>query len=193
MARAFLFDLDPVTFITIGAVGQPGDRTFYLQAAQQSQVVSLLIEKEQALALAAGIEQLFARLQEAGVLPAEEVEPAHGNLGLLLPIEAAFRVSQMGIGVDEERSRVVLIAEERGDDDEDDVDGGDADADDAGGRRARFTASFAQMAALANQAIDVARQGRPTCPLCGEPMDDAKHFCPRKNGKPAPPPDVPEA
>jgi len=181
MARSFTFDLDPVSFLTIGAVGQPGDRTFFLQAAQQSEVVSLLIEKEQALALAAGIEQLFARLQESGVLPAEEVEPVHGNMGLLLPIDASFRVSQMGIGVDEDRSLVVLIAEESGED------------DDASGQRARFTASYAQVAALAQQAIEVARQGRPTCPLCGEPIDDAGHFCPRKNGKPAPPPEVPEA
>ena len=142
MPRSFTFDLDPVSFLTIGAVGQPGDRTFFLQAAQQSEVVSLLIEKEQALALAAGIEQLFARLQESGVLPAEEVEPVHGNMGLLLPIDASFRVSQMGIGVDEDRSLVVLIAEESGED------------DDASGQRARFTASYAQVAALAQQAIE---------------------------------------
>ena len=119
MARAFAFDLDPVTFITVGAVGQPGDRTFYLQAAQHGRVVSLVIEKEQALALAAGIEQLFARLQQAGTLPDEAIEPSPGNMGLLLPIEPAFRVVQMGIGVDEARSLVVLIAEEQGDDDED--------------------------------------------------------------------------
>jgi len=180
MAQPFAYDLDPVTFITVGAVGEPGSRTFYLQAAEHGRTVSLLIEKEQALALAAGIEQLFARLHEAGVLPADEVAPAAGNLGLLLPVEPAFRVGQMGIGVDEARERVVLIAEENGDD--------EAEAE---GMRARFTASYAQMAALAQQAVEVARQGRPTCPLCGEPLDGDGHFCPRKNGKPAPPPDVP--
>lgn len=180
MAQGFAFDLDPVSFITVGAIGQPGERTFYLQAAQQSQVVSLVMEKEQALALAAGIEQLFARLQETGVLPADEVQPVRGNMGLLVPVEPAFRVMQMGIGVDEERGLVVLITEERGEDEE-------------GGLRARFTASYAQIAALASQALEIARQGRPTCPLCGETMDDEPHFCPRKNGKPAPPPEVPEA
>lgn len=192
MAREFAFDLDPVSFITVGAVGKPGDRTFYLQAAQQGRVVSLLIEKEQALALAAGIEQLFARLQESGVLPDELVEPVAGNMGLLLPIEPAFRVVQMGIGVDEARGLVVLIAEERGEDDEDD---GEApvDVDAERGLRARFTASYAQMAAVATHAVEIARQGRPTCPLCGEAMDEGGHFCPRKNGKPAPPPEVPDA
>ncbi|MEO8083790.1 MAG: DUF3090 family protein [Ardenticatenales bacterium] len=198
MARDFAFDLDPVSFITVGAVGQPGDRTFYLQAAQQSLVVSLRFEKEQALALAAGIEQLFTRLQESGVLPEDLIEPVAGNMGLLLPIEPAFRVVQMGIGVDEARGLVVLIAEERGDDVDDDGDDGDgnadpiADGDQDAGLRARFTASYAQMAAVANHAIEVARQGRPTCPLCGEPMDEG-HFCPRKNGKPGPPPGMPDA
>lgn len=180
MAQSFAYDLDPVSFITVGAVGEPGARTFYLQAAEQGRTVSLLIEKEQALALAAGIEQLFARLHEAGVLPTDAVAPAAGNLGLLLPIEPAFRVGQMGIGVDESRERVVLIAEEN-------------DDDEVEGQRARFTASYAQMAALAQQAVEVARQGRPTCPLCGESLDGDGHFCPRKNGKPAPPPDVPDA
>lgn len=202
MARGFVYDLDPVTFITVGAVGQPGDRVFYLQAAQHGQVVSLLLEKEQALALAAGIEQLFARLQETGILAGDAVEPVAGNMGLLLPIEPAFRVVQMGIGVDEARALVVLIAEERGDDD--DGEGGEEAAEggvDAGfgggaeveaGLRARFTASYAQMAALADHAIYVARQGRPTCPMCGEAIDESGHFCPRKNGKPAPPPDMPD-
>lgn len=194
MARGFAFDLDPVSFITVGAVGKPGERAFYLQAAQQGRVVSLLIEKEQALALAAGIEQLFARLQESGVLPDDDVEPVAGNMGLLLPIEPAFRVVQMGIGVDEARGLVVLIAEERGEDDDDGGDGGDGgDGDAESGLRARFTASYAQMAAVASHAVEIARQGRPTCPLCGEAMDESGHFCPRKNGKPAPPPEVPDA
>jgi predicted amidophosphoribosyltransferase len=28
----------------------------------------------------------------------------------------------------------------------------------------------------------VVNRGRPICPQCGEPMDPAGHFCPKKNG-----------
>ena len=48
----FTYDLDPVTRITAHAVGQPGQRVFYLQARRDRQLVSLIAEKEQIRALA---------------------------------------------------------------------------------------------------------------------------------------------
>ena len=51
MARqVHLFDR-PSRFIA-GTVGQPGDRTFYLQASEQSRLISVALEKQQVQVLA---------------------------------------------------------------------------------------------------------------------------------------------
>jgi len=188
MAAGFDFDLDPVSFITVGAEGPPGNRTFFLQAAQGRQVVSLLIEKLQATALAEGIEQLLAQLGEAVPDAVADLSPAEGDLALLTPIEPSFRVTQIGIGIDEQRQLMVLVAQGGPPDDDLDPDPEPdeprpTDLDGEPIPRARFTASFGQMLAMARHAAHVAEHGgRPLCPMCGEPMDPEGHFCPRRNG-----------
>ena len=52
------FDLPSVDRITVGTVGEPGNRTFYLQAREDSLVVSLKVEKGQVAALAQRIGEL---------------------------------------------------------------------------------------------------------------------------------------
>jgi uncharacterized repeat protein (TIGR03847 family) len=183
MASQYDFDLDPVSFITIGTQGPPGRRTFFLQAAQGPQIVSLVIEKQQAVALAEGLQQMLERIEEeaeGNPWDPADLEPVGGDMALLSPVRPSFRVAQMGIGVDEDEQRIVLIAEAFDEEDEDE----DEEPMDATprGQRARFSATFGQMAALGQQALEVAGQGRPICPLCGEPMDPKGHFCPRTNG-----------
>lgn len=167
MSEAFDFDLDPVSFITIGTVGPPGQRTFYLQASSGRQVVSLVMEKEQAMALAEAIGRLFDQLREEAPERLEGLEPARGNLSLLSPVEPAFRVGEMSIGIDEDEERVILVASSIDED----------------GERARFSVDYDQMLAMAEHATEVATGGgREICPLCGDPIDPEGHFCPRRNG-----------
>ena len=59
-----VFDLNPVTHITAGAVGEPGQRTFYIQARQGDRLVTLLCEKQQVAALSLGVEQLLEQLTQ---------------------------------------------------------------------------------------------------------------------------------
>ncbi len=162
------FDLDPVSFITVGAEGPPGQRTFILQGAQGTQVVSLVIEKIQAAALAEALEHLLESLATEDPDHARDLEPLDSNMNLLVPVSPTFRVAQMGVGVDEDRHLILLVAQE-GDDDEP-------------GRQGRFTATYAQMLTLARHAVEVVNRGRPVCPLCGGPIDVTGHFCPRQNG-----------
>jgi uncharacterized repeat protein (TIGR03847 family) len=182
MASRYDYDLDPVSFITVGTQGPPGKRTFFLQAAQGTQIVSLVIEKEQAVALAESLQQLLEQIAEAAdeqTWDSADFDPVRGDMSLLSPVRPSFRVAQMGIGVDEEEKRIVLVAEAFiGDDDDDE----EAEGGEGQGQRARFSASFGQMAALGEHTLSVAGQGRPTCPLCGEPMEPEGHFCPRTNG-----------
>jgi uncharacterized repeat protein (TIGR03847 family) len=139
-----------------------------LQASQGPTVVSLVIEKEQAIALAASIDRLLVGLAvESEESLAIDDEPLVG-MELLQPVEAAYRVVEMGLGVDEEREMIVLVAMEA--------------PEDEPGQRARFFATYDQMRRLARRAVDVAESGRPTCPLCGHPIDPDGHFCPRTNG-----------
>jgi uncharacterized repeat protein (TIGR03847 family) len=164
--REYDFNLDPVSFITIGTQGRPGERTFYLQATQRGNTVSLVIEKEHAIALAASIGRLLASVGADADLDAHD--PSGSRMSLLEPLEAAFRVSELGLGVDEENEHVILVAHEG--------------TTDSPGRSARFTASFDQMQALSSHALHVVKQGRPLCPLCGNPIGPESHFCPRANG-----------
>lgn len=171
-----VYDLNPVTHITAGAVGEPGQRTFYVQARQGSRMVTLLCEKQQVAALALGVEQLLEQLAQKDperVGPSDQVLDL--DMSLEEPLEPDFRVGQMGLGYDEDRNLIVLVAQELLPE----------DADPATASSARFWATAMQMRTMARQAANVVAAGRPLCPLCGEPMDPENldaHFCPRRNG-----------
>ena len=168
-----IFDLNPITHITAGAVGEPGQRTFYIQARQGSQLVTLLCEKQQVAALVMGVEQLLEQLAEKD---SEHIGRSDQILDIDMeleePLEPDFRVGQMGLGYDEDRSLVVLVAQELLPE----------DVDPATASSARFWGTAAQMRTLARHAAEVVASGRPLCPLCGEPLEPEGHFCPRKNG-----------
>jgi uncharacterized repeat protein (TIGR03847 family) len=51
MTRAIHVFRTPDRFVA-GTVGQPGNRTFYLQAAHENRVVSVMLEKQQVAVLA---------------------------------------------------------------------------------------------------------------------------------------------
>ncbi len=169
-----VIDLNPVTRITADAIGEPGQRVFYFQARQGSMLVTLLCEKEQAQALAMGIEQILVQLAQKD--PAKIGRPDEilaEDMALEEPIEPLFRVGQMGLGYDEEHNLLVLVAQELLPEDQDQEEASVA----------RFWFTPLQARTLAHHATDVVSAGRPRCPLCGAPMQpDGEHFCPRKNG-----------
>ncbi len=106
-------ELNPVDFITIGTIGPRGQRIFHLQSGQGRQLVSLIIEKEQARALSEAIREMLDDLDKRN----PDVTPNAVNLSgvdmdLREPIEPVFRVAQMGLGYDEDHDLVVLVAQE---------------------------------------------------------------------------------
>lgn len=167
MAEANLvYDLNPVTHITVGAIGEPGKRTFYLQGRQGLTIVTLIVEKEQVAALSRGIDELLERLgiEKNVLVNAYEMELSH-------PIEPVFRVGQLGLGYDAEHQLMMLVAYELPEEEEPvsvDV--------------VRFWATAEQMRAMARHAAAIVAAGRPICVLCGRPIDPAGHFCPKRNG-----------
>jgi len=173
------FDLPSVDRITVGAVGPPGERTFFLQAREDSLVVSLKVEKGQVAALA---ERLGELLHEN---PASSPIPEPADLDLEEPTLSEFAVGSLGLSFSSEDDRVVLVCEERvlvvpdEDDPDDDID----DEDEADrGAVARFGCTRGQAAALAMRGATLVATGRATCPLCGYPLDPRGHVCPKTNG-----------
>jgi uncharacterized repeat protein (TIGR03847 family) len=167
------FDFNPVTHITAGYIGQPGRRVFYLQARGETEMLTLIVEKQQLQALALGIQQFLSEVKEK--MP-ELVDPADDYdaqaMELQKPVDPAFRVGQLGLAYDEAHDLVVLVAQEVA------VEGRDLEE----GASARLFATRAQVLALSRHSLEVIKQGRPICGNCGQPIDPAGHFCPKRNG-----------
>ena len=171
-------DLDPVTRLTADAVGEPGQRTFYLQAADaRGDQVTLLVEKEQVRVLA---ERVIAWLPELAADrpedPQEVREAEAAELGLNDPLEPDFRVGQLALTYDPERDRVVIVATElqAGEDEEPLVPPEPL--------QVRLYVTRPQLRVLARHGSQVVARGRPLCPLCGNPLDPTGHICPAQNG-----------
>jgi uncharacterized repeat protein (TIGR03847 family) len=169
---SYAFDLKPCSRLTVGAIGPAGQRTFYLQGIQGRQVVSLVIEKQQAQALAIGIDELLEEVEEQ--YPEDWApEPPPTNLSLLDPVTPRFRIGRLGLGFEAEDNLMVIFAQEM------------LSEEDAARREpavGRFWASREQMAALSAHVKKLVAAGRPICALCGNPIDPDGHFCPPSNG-----------
>jgi uncharacterized repeat protein (TIGR03847 family) len=171
-------DLDPVTRLTADAVGEPGQRTFYLQAASGADQVTLLVEKEQVRRLAESLDTWLPELAaDRPEDPGEAAAAEAGELGLAGPLEPDFRVGQLQLSYDGERDRVVIVATELQLEDE------DADPlEPPEPLQVRLFVTRPQLRVLARHGSQVVSRGRPPCPLCGNPLDPTGHICPAQNG-----------
>jgi uncharacterized repeat protein (TIGR03847 family) len=145
-----VYEFDPVTHITAGALGAPGQRTFYIQAERGLDRVTLLCEKEQVRALAEAIDEMAEKLEEEFKLarvPTAMVDEV--KMTVREPVEPLFRVGALALGYDANRDRVLLVAQEALPDDEE-----------RDPQEVRFFATREQMQALSTYAKDVAQRGR---------------------------------
>jgi len=165
--------MNPVSRITIGAIGAPGKRVFYLQARKEEQLATVVLEKQQVQVLAIGVEQFLVDLQKRYPnLPEASAEYVAADMALEEPIESAFRVGHIGLGYDEATDRLVLVVREL-----------QEEGDDPGqASLARFWATRSQVRGVCRWGVEVAGQGRPICGNWGEPIDPGGHFCPKSNG-----------
>lgn len=163
------FELDNVEWITAGAVGEPGRRTFSVQARQGGELVVLLVEKAQVRTLAQLSQELLARV-DVTVTP-DDLDTA--GQALLDPAVPAWRAGSMSLGMDDEGERFLLEAEELPEEDEPDEPAS-----------ARFWMSRDQLVALAAYAAFAVEAGaRESCRLCSRPIDPIHgHVCPSMNG-----------
>lgn len=162
------FEYRPVEWLTAGAVGEPGQRTFYLQARRADDLVCLLVEKEQVRMLAQLAQELLGRV-DVTVTP-DDLDTSGQRLRE--PVEPAWRAGSMSLGMDTAGGQFVLEVEEL------------VDADQGEPAVARFWMDQEQLVALAAYAAYAVEAGaRERCRLCGRPIDPVDgHVCPATNG-----------
>lgn len=168
-------DYGPVNRLQAEAFGAPGQRTFRVLVANEVEAASLWLEKEQLAALGRAIETQLRRLR---ALRAERHAGApDANRAYTGEPTLEFKIGQLALGFDEREAVFLLLAYTMEDEEPD---------------RPTFScqATPQQFRALAEEIARVVAAGRPTCPLCGLPIDPTGHICARANGhlkEPIPP------
>jgi uncharacterized repeat protein (TIGR03847 family) len=166
-------ELEGVDRITTGAVGEPGERTFFLQVRAGERLVTIGVEKEQVELLCSSILEILATVDK------ETGEGPEGDeLDLEVPLEPLWRADRLTIGYSEDRDLMLLELEELVPDPEGEEEDEDAPEPD----HMRIWATREQMLALSRHGAAVAARGRPRCRFCGNPMDPEGHMCPAMNG-----------
>ena len=158
------YDVFECNHFTAGALGEPGERVFFLQAGGVRQLVTLRCEKQQVLALADYFERILADLPLDASVSTPPAPP------LRTPIEPDFVIGSLGIGYDAEGDRLILAIDEL------------VPEDTAPGSNAKWAIGRSQGKAFAERARLLMKGGRPLCELCGLPMDADGHTCPKTNG-----------
>ena len=182
-----IIELDDVDGLGTGAVGEPGERSFYIQARTESAQLTVLVEKEQIALLSTEAVAFLDRI--ADEYPEIPVDVPTAQTQLREPTVPLFRARLIGLGFDPERELVLLELREHAEPDdaepvaepevEDPIPA--ASAEEEEGYVARIYATRAQVRALAARGAEAVMGGRPPCPLCDMPMDPAGHRCPRWN------------
>ncbi len=180
--RIYNFE-NPDRFVA-GTIGQPGSRTFYLQARDGVRIVSVLLEKVQVSLLAERLTELLGEVRERGATVPTEPGPTDLDSGPLdEPINELFRVGTMAIvwnGEDETilvEARAIAEGEEEAESEASETEDEDDDSD-----VVRVLLKPRQALAFAQRALEIVAAGRPPCPFCGQPLNPEGHICARRNG-----------
>lgn len=170
-------DLNPVVHITTDAIGQPGQRVFYIQGRTDDRVVTVVVEKVQIQTLALGVEDFLAEIQQrypdlSPVVTGYDEALMH----IQPPVDPLFRVGELGLAYDADQDMAVLVvrevsnAENPGETEEEET------------NVVRFWCTRSQLAAMGLWGLEVTGRGRPICPYCNQPIEAGGHFCPKRNG-----------
>lgn len=178
---------DPPERFVAGTVGEPGSRTFFLQARSGPRIVSVALEKQQVAALAERVDELLDEVMASesteGLVPAVAPVGLEDSAPLEQPIEEEFRAGTMTLSWDPDDERVVIevfpfaetavVGPEQVDDDEDEPEPEEM-------MLVRIEPGAAR--AFVKRTEQVLEAGRPSCPFCGIPVDPDGHLCVRANG-----------
>jgi len=171
---------DPVERFVVGTVGEPGERSFFLQARSGHRLTSVLLEKSQVVAIADRLEILLRELRRIDPSVVIERLP-RDDQPLEAPIVEEFRVGIVSLSWLSDREMVSIelqAVNENAPESEEVFDADDSDAPDL----LRVILTPSQTDAFVKRAAVVVNAGRPPCPFCGLALDPQGHVCPRANG-----------
>jgi uncharacterized repeat protein (TIGR03847 family) len=178
---------DPPERFVAGTVGEPGQRTFFLQARDGARVTSVALEKQQVSVLATRIDELLDEVMKSGTVegtvPAVAPVDLEDGEPLEQPIVEEFRAGTMTLSWDAADERIVVevfpFTEEAvaaPDQPEEEIE--EPEPEEL--LVVRLPAGTAR--AFSKRAQAVVAAGRQPCPFCGNPIDAEGHLCPRANG-----------
>ena len=102
----FYYDFENADAFATGAIGTPGERTFYMQVRADGRTVSVKCEKQQVAALAQYLRNMLADM------PDTTGSVNNSTATLQNPVEQDFVLGSVGLGVDRSNMRMVVQLEE---------------------------------------------------------------------------------
>ena len=168
--------LNPCTRITADAIGKPGNRVFYIQGESITQKLTVIIEKIQLQSLSTAILKFLEEIQNQNpdfINPSGKVNEE--LMHIHPPVDPIFRVGEISLNYDSVSDLASMIVNEI-------VMDTNASDDESRTRVIQFWCTREQLKSFSIWGLKIVQKGRPTCPLCGEPINPDGHFCPKKNG-----------
>ncbi len=177
-----------------GTVGQPGQRTFFLQAREGTRITSVALEKQQVAILAERVDELLDEaLRQTGgdpVIPAVAPAGVGDKEPLDQPIVEEFRVGTITLTWDSGSDRVIIemfpvtdeevvVSVDEGEEEQEETTL-EVEVEASEVLIVKLDPGYAR--AFARRALSVVSAGRAPCPFCGGPLDPEGHLCPRANG-----------
>lgn len=174
MVRSF----HEVARFTVGAIGAPGDRTFYLQVSDPNSTLSTSIEKSQVAALTNRLKHMLKEIRLVHPLVAKP-QLVRDSLPLDLPVIDQFRTGSIAIFYDSSTEKIQIDLRELQISDDEIID------DSLFGEGLEIIRVFitpAQALTFIDRAELAIASGRKPCPFCGLPINPEGHLCARANG-----------
>lgn len=162
------YEFDEVDMFAAAAIGEPGQRVFYLQARSGAQRVSVRCEKQQVSAISQYLRRVLSDL------PPPDDRPMPGATDVREGEDQDFVLGPIGLGYDRSNDRLLVQLEELVAADEDESEAVERS-------HIRLYVTRGQAAAFCDHADEVVAAGRPSCIWCGNPIDPDGHPCPRMN------------
>ena len=189
-----IIDLEEPDSFVAGAFGEPDDRTFYLQAAKGTRVVSVVLGQEQLAMLGDRMLVVVDELERRGLSAIDGVVTSDVDIETSREMpQSEFPVGTLTIAWDEDIERLIIEAraymhdEGAGETASPDIeDAEDEIPDDApiGPDVLRVWLKPLVAQRFARQTVGGVAAGsrQPQCPLCGHPLDPSGHLCSRRDG-----------
>ena len=158
-------------FIT-GTVGQPGEREFFLQIRSGKTLLSMKVEKSQAMLFSERLEDLLKQIFQLNPL-LKNIKHIPDDGMLEQPIDNDFTIGTISLAWNEEKESIAVelfSADEL------------LNQSDDAAPQVSFNLRIDQAKGFITRTDIIVKAGRLPCPFCAIPIDPRGHLCPRANG-----------